>query len=156
MHPDALELKNEYSGCVCDACQSNGCKLHLVGFSPEKFILDVDCIAEQRPERMAGERCDFIAVTEEGKSVFLIPIEFKTKRVVPEKVKSQLESGIKFFRAHSNAQFECRPVLVSQTLGRPNSKKLQEMKIKHNGEMIRIKHVRCNKKLSWKSARKQR
>lgn len=153
MHSDALALRNEYSVCARDACEKVECKLRLSGFPPEKVILDVDCIAEQRPRRMAGERCDFIIVVGEGKSIFLIPVEFKTQRVIPDKIKSQLESGIKFFRAHSNAQFKCRPVLVTQRLRQQNRKKLQEIKIKHNGEMIRIRHVRCNKSLSWKDVK---
>ena len=154
MHSDVLALRNEYSGCTCDACKKAKCELRLGRFPSEKVILDVDCIAKQRPKRMAGERCDFIVVVEEGKSIFLIPIEFKAKRVIPEKVESQLESGIKFFKKHSNVQFKCRPVLVSQKLGRPNSKRLQKMKIEHNGEAVRIRHVRCNRTLSWKNARK--
>jgi len=156
MHPDALALRNEYSGCARDTCEKAACKLHLSGFPPEKVILDIDCIAKQRPKHLAGERCDFIIVVGEGQSIFLIPVEFKTQRVIPDKIKSQLESGIIFLKKYSNAQFECYPVLVTRRLQRETGKKLRRIKIEHNGKATRVRHVRCNKPLSWRDVKRQR
>ena len=156
MYSVASALKSAFGTCVRDICKSNGCELHFDGFPSDKVILHVDCLAREWPEHMKGKRCDFIVVVQEGKSVFLLPVEFKTLYVVLDKIKSQLESGIIFLRNNSNAQFECYPVLVTRRLQREAGKKLQKIKIEHNGKAIRVRHVRCNKPLSWRDVKRQR
>jgi len=156
MYSVASALRSAFGACVRDICESNGCELHFDGFPSDKVILHVDCLAEQWPEYMRGKKCDFIIVVQEGKSVFLLPIEFKSLHLISDRIKNQLESGIIFLQKNSDAQFECYPVLVTRKLQRGADKKLQKIKIKHNGKAIRVRHVRCNKPLSWRDVKRQR
>ncbi len=142
-------LKNTFGQCIRNSCKDPHCTLNLSAFPNKKIILDIDCIAEQRPSHVQGKRCDYVIVVEEGGVIFLLPVEFKTTRVIPDEVKKQLEGGIRFFKKHHQNQFNCYPVLVSKSLGRPISRKLQQVSISYNGKKARIKHVLCNRSLSW-------
>ena len=91
-------LRSRFSQCVRESCETSNCKLNLNAFPSEKIILDIDCIAEKNPSHVQGERCDYIIVVRKNGRVFLLPVEVKTKRVIPDKVKTQLEGGIRFLR----------------------------------------------------------
>lgn len=142
-------LKSKFGHCIRLFCENSNCRLNLGAFPNQKIILDIDCITEQKSFHVRGERCDAIIVVEEGGNIFLLPVEFKTTRVIPDKVKKQLEGGIKFFRKHHKDHFNCYPVLVSKRLARTVSRKLQQVSISYNGRKARIKHVLCNDSLSW-------
>lgn len=142
-------LRSRFSQCVRNSCESPNCKLNLNAFPGEKIILDIDCIAKQNPSYIQGERCDYVIVARKNGRVFFLPVEVKTKRVIPDKVKNQLEGGIRFFENHHHNQFTCYPVLVSKRLRPSISKKLQKISIGCNGKKIRIKHVLCGGSLSW-------
>ena len=146
-------LRSRFSKCVRNSCESQNCKLNLNAFPSEKIILDIDCIAKENPSHIQGERCDYIIVAKivakKNDLVFLLPVEFKTKRVIPDKVKNQLEGGIRFFEKHHQNQFMCCPILVSQGLRPSISKRLQKISIGCNGKNVRIKHVLCGGSLSW-------
>ena len=148
-------LRSRFSKCVRSSCESQNCKLNLNAFPSEKIILDIDCIAEEKRSSIKGKRCDSIIVVEEGGILFLLPVEFKTNRVIPEEVKEQLEGGIRFFKNHHQNQFGCYPVLVSKTLNRQVSKKLQQVKVRYNGKQARIKHVSCDRSLLWSKVKNQ-
>lgn len=148
-------LRSRFGKCVRNSCESQNCKLNLDAFPNEKVILDVDCIAKEKRFSIKGNRCDSIIVVEEGSILFLLPVEFKTKWVIPDKVKNQLEGGIRFFKNHHQNQFNCYPVLVSKTLNRQVSKKLQQVKVKYNGKQVRIKHVLCGRSLLWSKVKNQ-
>ena len=142
-------LRSKFGQCICKVCERSKCKLKLSAFPSQKIILDVDCVAEQKPSPVQGERCDSIIVAEKDGVVFLLPVEFKTTMVIPDKVKKQLEGGIRFFKSYHADQFNCHPVLVSKRLKRTVGKRLQQILISCNGKHARIKHVLCNASLSW-------
>lgn len=143
-------LSSKFGQCICNVCERSKCKLKLSAFPNQKIILDIDCVAGQKPSSVRGERCDSLIVIEEKGATFLLPVEFKTTRVIPDKVMKQLEGGIKFFKNHHQNDFYCYPVLVSKGLRRTVSKNLQKISIILNGKKIRIRHVLCNQSLSWK------
>ena len=142
-------LRSRFSKCVRNSCESPNCKLNLDAFPSEKIILDIDCIAEEKRFSIKGKRCDYIIVLEEGGILFLLLVEFKTNRVIPEEVREQLEGGIRLFKSYHQNQFNCYPVLVSKALNRRVSKKLQHVRVRYNGKQARIKHVSCGRSLLW-------
>ena len=142
-------LKSKFGQCIRQSCEDSNCKINLSAFPKEKIILDIDCIEDQKLSSIRGEKCDRLIVVEESGVIFLLPVEFKTTRVIPDKVKKQLEGGVRFFKSHHANQFNCYPVLVSKSLRRTVSKKLQRVSISYNGKQARIKHVLCNQSLSW-------
>ena len=142
-------LRSIFGQCIYNVCERSKCKLKLSAFPNQKIILDIDCVAEQEPSSVRGERCDSLIVVEKDSVVFLLPVEFKTTRIIPDKVKKQLEGGIKFFKSYHLNQFNCYPVLVSKGLRRTVRNKLQKVSISYNGKKARIKHVLCNASLSW-------
>ncbi len=143
-------LKNKFGECTCNSCKKQECKLNLDAFPSEKVILDIDRVTEQELAQIKSKRCDYIIVVKEGASIFLLPVEFKSKWVKPSEVKKQLNGGIDFFKKHHNKQFMCYPVLVSQSLGHgKSSREFQKIKIRYNGKKARITHVKCDKSLSW-------
>ena len=142
-------LRSKFSQCIRQSCEDSNCKLNLIAFPNQKIILDIDCIVNQRSSLVRDERCDRLIVVEKGGAISLLPVEFKTTRVIPDKVKKQLEGGIRFFKSYHQSQFNCYPILVSKSLRRPVSKKLQQVLVSYNGKFARIKHVLCNNLLSW-------
>lgn len=144
-------LRSKFSQCICNVCERSKCKLKLSAFPNKRIILDIDCITKQNKSGVQGKRCDSLIVVENNGVVFLFPVEFKTTLVVPSDVKKQLEGGIKFFKSYHPNQFNCYPVLVSQSLRGPVRRKLQLVSISYNGKKARIRHVLCNQSLSWKA-----
>lgn len=144
-------LRSIFGQCISNVCERSKCKLKLSAFPNQRIILDIDCVAEQDPSSVRGERCDSLIVVAKDGVIFLLPVEFKTNRVIPDKVKKQLEGGIRFFKSYHAEQFNCYPVLVSKSLSGPVRKKLQQVSISCNGRKARIKHVLCNDSLSWKA-----
>ena len=142
-------LRSKFSQCICHSCEESNCKLNLSAFPSQKIILNIDCITDNKLAQIRDERCDRLVVVEEHDSIFLLPVEFKTTLVIPDKVKKQLEGGIRFFKSYHAEQFNCHPVLVSKRLKRTVGKKLQQILISCNGKPARIKHVLCNAALSW-------
>lgn len=149
-------LRSRFSQCVRESCETSNCKLNLNAFPSEKIILDIDCIAKKNPSHVQGERCDYIIVARKNGRVFLLPVEVKTKRVIPDKVKTQLEGGIRFFENHHQNQFTCCPILVSKGLRPSISKKLQKISIGCHGQKVRIKHVLCGGSLSWSNVARRK
>ena len=151
MSPTLFTLKGLFSQCIRPSCEDSNCKLQLSSFPKQQIILDLDCIAQQRRSPIQGKRCDRLIVIEAGDKIFLLPVEFKTTWVIPEKIKEQLEGGIGFFKKYHENQFHCYPVLVSRNLRTSIRKQLQKISISWNGRKTRIKHVLCNDSLSWKA-----
>lgn len=142
-------LKGKFSQCICHSCEVSKCKLKLSSFPSQKIILNIDCITNEKLAQIREERCDHLVVVDVRDIIFLLPVEFKTTMVIPDKVKKQLEGGIRFFKSYHAEQFNCHPVLVSKRLRRTVGKKLQQILISYNGKSARIKHVLCNASLSW-------
>lgn len=142
-------LRSKFNQCIRQSCEVSNCMLNLSAFPNQKLILDIDCIAKQKNSHVRGKRCDRLIVAEKSGVIFLLPVEFKTTRVIADDVKKQLEGGIRFFKNHHQDQFNCYPVLVSKSLGRQVSRKLQKVSISYNGKKARIKHVFCDQSLSW-------
>ena len=142
-------LRGKFGQCICNSCEESNCKLNLSAFPSQKVILDIDCIAKQKASHIRDKRCDSLIVVEKNDVIFVLPVEFKTTRVIPDKVKKQLEGGITFFKSCHANQFNCYPILVSKSLKGPVRKKLQQVSITYNGKKARIKHLLCNTSLSW-------
>ena len=142
-------LRSKFKQCICASCEDSRCILRLSAFPSQKIILNIDCITQKKLAQIRGERCDRLVVVEERDIISLLPVEFKTTLVKPDKVKKQLEGGIRFFKSYHTEQFNCYPVLVSKSLKGSVRKKLQQVSISCNGKTARIKHVLCNRSLSW-------
>ena len=145
-------LKTKFAVCTCTSCEKSVCKLKFKNVPNRKVILDVDCIAKQQSTQ--GKRCDYIIAVMDGQSTFIIPVEFKTNRVVVEDLKNQLEGGMRFIQQCYKGQFVCYPVLVSKSISRSSTKKLQRAKIQYNGGTARIRRISCNQQLRWDRVKK--
>ena len=145
-------LKTKFAVCTCTSCEKSVCKLKFKKVPNTKIMLDVDCIATQHP--IQGKRCDYIIAVMDGQSTFIIPVEFKTKHVDVEKVKEQLEGGMRFIQKYWQGHFVCHPVLVSKFISPQAFKKLQRAKIQYNGGTARIRRISCNQQLQWDRVKK--
>lgn len=146
-------LRETFAECVCTSCEEPGCKLKFKNVPKKKVILSIDCIAKCHP--IQGKRCDYIITVMDGQSIFFIPVEFKTNRVVVQDITEQLGGGMDFIQQYCPDQFVCYPVLVSKSISRSASKALQKAKIRYNGRTARIRRISCNQSLQWNNVKKK-
>ncbi len=153
MHSNIIStLKTEFAGCIRKSCETLECRLELSNIPETKAIFDLDCIATK--QFIKGKRCDYVIAVMDTQATFVIPVEFKTNYVIVEKVKQQLEGGVRLIQKHSQGQFLCHPVLVSKSISKPALKELRLVKIEYNGRTARIRHNFCNQQLQWDKTKK--
>lgn len=140
-------LRNKFNRCTCTSCEKPKCKFKFENVPNEKVILNMDLI--KKPRFILSKKCDYMIAVMDGHSAFLIPVEFKSSSMKVNHIKEQLEGGIRFIQRHCKNKFVCYPVLVSKSISRPESRKLQKIVISYNGKTARIRHVSCNQSVRW-------
>lgn len=139
-------LRDKFSGSITTDCKSKDksgkCRLGLKQLPNRKVIIEINRSNDE-------ERCDYLIAIEDGKFVFMLPIEFKASGFKSSKVKKQLEGGIKLVMEYFPGQFVCYPVLVAKRLRGAELDKLKAIRVRFNGRRERIRYVRCGEQLNW-------
>ena len=117
------------SACQTSKCDKDGCSVSMRGAPRPRVIIDMDC----KKLVIQGSRCDYLFVSEDQNSAWVVPIELKSGRFKVSTVKDQLQGGAQFAQAllANGDQFNFVPVLAH---GKPI----------HPLDMNRLRAVRIN------------
>ncbi len=145
----SVRIKSQFNNGVVTQCREQDCELKLKKFPDATVIFNVDNVIPQPPEYSA-KRCDRVIVADESGDVFFIPVEFKSTNFRLSYVKEQLEGGTRFFQNYLPNKSKFYPILVSKKITTRERRKLRSTKVISKYGEKRIKHIQCNKSLTWK------
>ena len=134
--------------CHATRCDRDRCKVSLDGTPPKRLIVDMDCEALGLEDET---RCDYLFVSEEGKTTWVIPIELKGGKVGSvTRVANQLRGGAELAAQLLPLGLTLLfiPILAhKKPIHRQDLKQLRRENIHLRGRVRKIEIVRCGAKL---------
>ena len=114
-------------------CDKDNCSVSMKGAPRQRVIVDMDC----NQLSIQGSRCDYLFVSEDESSAWVVPIEMKSGRIKEGKLKDQLQGGAQFAQAllAEEDQFSFVPVLAyGKPIGSFKMKELRKVRITFPGK----------------------
>lgn len=136
--------------CHATRCTGPGCSLKLNNLPKPCVLIDMDCKELEHP---AGNRCDYLFISNNKRQCMVVPIELKSGRLDASQVIKQLQAGSNFADSiipeYYDVEVQFTPIVAHG--GRAHSREIKKLKgqlISFRQIQAQIKLTRCGRSLS--------
>ena len=134
--------------CITQRCRKEGCSVVMKGVPDDHVVVDLDCKALSA---VAGKRCDYLFLAQQGTTTWVAPIELKSGAFGPESVAKQLQGGADMANGWlpTMQRFRFVPV-IAHGGGIPKAliKSLQKATVTFRKQIRRPQLIKCGARLA--------